>query len=506
MAPLFNWLNERAAGVLLHPSSLPGGFGIGNLGAPARRFVDFLSAGGFKVWQICPLGPTGYGDSPYQSFSAFAGNPYFIDLEPLVEAGLVAEAEADSLRALPGDFVDYGQLYRDFWPVLRKAYGRFHSTGADSFADYGPFEAFRARHSFWLDDFTRFTALKESFGGKPWTKWPQDFRFAREVKPGDLDADARDAAGACAFYQYVFFGQLAGLRRYAAERGVRIMGDLPIFVAMDSADVWSNPALFQLKADGKPKRVAGVPPDYFSADGQLWGNPLYDWEKHEETGFDWWIQRVRCNLEFYDIVRLDHFRGFESFWSVPGTAKTAKNGRWVPSPGRGLFEALHGACPEAKLVAEDLGVITDKVAALREHTGLPGMAVMHFAFGGDAGNPYLPHNYKPNLVAYAGTHDNDTTLGWYGELDPEERDHLRRYLAVSGEEVNWDLFRAAVRSTARLAIVPLQDLLNLGSEARLNRPGSAEGNWQWRFAPDALDGLEASSGGYLRDLLALYGR
>lgn len=505
-APLYNWLDDRMAGVLLHVSSLPSETGIGNLGAGAYRFLDFLEAAGMEIWQICPLGPTGYGDSPYQCFSAFAGNPYFIDLVPLEAEGLIQGHELENLRALPSDAVDYGALYERFWPILRSAYDRFSASGAGSLLNYGSLKRFRTQQAAWLEDYALFVALKHHFGGQCWLDWPVAFRQVSKARKQALPPEVVETAEAHIFYQYVFYAQLAALRAYAGAKGVEILGDAPIFVALDSADVWANQSLFQLKKSGEPKAVAGVPPDYFSATGQLWGNPLYDWEAHQKTNFDWWIERIRSNLDFYDIVRLDHFRGFESYWSVPAKDTTAQNGKWIPSPGLELFSAIRAACPEAKLIAEDLGVITDEVNALRAATGLPGMAVLQFAFGGDAGNTYLPHNYDRNTVVYSGTHDNDTTLGWYQQLDANTQDHIRRYLGVSGDDISWDLIRAAVKSSAHLAILPLQDLMSLGSEARLNRPGSATDNWQWRYLPHQLDQLERESVEYIQELLALYGR
>ena len=504
--PLYNWLSERAAGVLLHLSSLPSDTGIGNLGAVAYRFIDFLNASGMSVWQICPLGPTGFGDSPYQCFSAFAGNPYFIDLEPLRNEGLITEDEYNQLADLPREHVDYGSLYLAFCPVLRKAYERFKASKKKQFLDYGRLAKFRKDQGHWLEDYALFLGLKESFGGKCWLDWPSGYRDASVAKSQNLSSDVKNTADAHVFFQYIFYAQLAKLRAYASSRGLEIMGDAPIFVALDSSDVWANSELFQLKKNGQPKTVAGVPPDYFAAEGQLWGNPLYDWTAHERTGFAWWIQRIKYNLEFYDIVRLDHFRGFESYWSVPATETTARNGRWTPCPGLKLFRALREACPEAKLVAEDLGEITKEVNELRAITGLPGMAVLQFAFGGDADNAYLPHNYTPNCVAYSGTHDNDTSMGWYQSLDEATQDHIRRYLGISGDTIWWDLIRAAIESSALLAVFPLQDLMSLGTEARLNTPGASVGNWQWRYQAQQLDRLQGDSSAYLREHLALYGR
>jgi 4-alpha-glucanotransferase len=505
-APLYNWLNERTAGVLLHVSSLPSETGIGNFGAGAYRYIDFLNASGMSVWQICPLGPTGFGDSPYQCFSAFAGNPYFIDLQPLVAEGLITDDEYGRLAKLPEDHVDYGAIYHALWPVLRSAYQRFKATQKKQFLNYGAVAKFRKAQGDWLEDYALFVALKENFGGNCWLEWPAEYRDIKTAKKQKLSASITDTADAHVFFQYLFYAQLAKLRAYGGSRGVEIMGDAPIFVALDSSDVWASPELFQLTKDFQPKAVAGVPPDYFAADGQLWGNPLYDWSVHEKTGFAWWIQRIQSNLEFYDIVRLDHFRGFESYWSVPANEKTARNGKWTPCPGLKLFQAIRAACPEAKLVAEDLGVITDEVNELRHATGLPGMAVLQFAFGGEADNAYLPHNYDRNCVAYSGTHDNDTTLGWYQSLDAATQDHIRRYLNISGDQIAWDLIRAAIQSSAHLAVFPLQDLLSLGSEARLNTPGAPIGNWQWRYHPHQLDELQNKSSPYLRQQLALYGR
>ncbi|MGC6423437.1 MAG: 4-alpha-glucanotransferase [Lentimonas sp.] len=504
--PLYNWLNERTAGVLLHFSSLPSVTGIGNMGDAAYRYIDFLSASGLRVWQICPLGPTGYGDSPYQCFSARAGNPYFIDLEPLLANGLIHNGELDTLRKLPNDHVDYGSLNQAFWPILKKAYERFKQSRADHLHDYGSLKAFKKRESAWLEDYVRFIAIKDRCGGQCWLDWPAEYRSYAKASKSELEPEIQNTADAHTFYQYLFYSQLAKLRTYAGSKGVEILGDVPIFVALDSADVWSRPELFQLNKNGSPKAVAGVPPDYFSADGQLWGNPLYEWKQHQETGFAWWIERIRSNLNFYDIVRLDHFRGFESYWSVPAKETTAKRGKWIKAPGLELFSAIKDACPDAKLVAEDLGVITDEVEALRLATGLPGMAVLHFAFGGDADNGYLPHNYNHNCVAYSGTHDNDTTLGWYMGLDEDAKGHVRSYLGVSGDTISWDLVRSTIQSCAHMAIFPLQDLMNLGSDARLNTPGVPVGNWQWRYQPYQLDELEAQSADYLREQLFLFGR
>lgn len=504
--PLYDWMHARSAGVLLHISSLPSDTGIGNLGKSAYRYIDFLGAAGFTVWQLCPLGPTGYGDSPYQCFSAFAGNPYFIDLDPLTTEGLIVSHELEVLHDLPTDHVDYGSLYKKFWPILNSAFMRFQQSGADHVSHYGCIREFRKAQSEWLEDYALFLALKDHFAGKCWLEWPANFRDINKARKQTLPASVAQSVEAHVFFQYIFYGQLAQLRAYASKHSVEIMGDVPIFVALDSSDVWSHPELFQLKKNGAPSAVAGVPPDYFSDDGQLWGNPLYQWEVHTETNYAWWVQRIQSNLDFYDIVRLDHFRGFESYWSVPAAATTARGGRWIQCPGLDLFTKIRQACPDAKLIAEDLGVITDDVNALRHATGLPGMVVLQFAFGGESDNVYLPHNYELNTVVYSGTHDNDTTCGWYKSLAPNAKDHVRRYLNVSGDDISWDLTRAAIRSSAKMAIAPLQDLMSLGNEARLNMPGSTMGNWQWRYSPEALDKLQRESASYLADELELYGR
>lgn len=504
-APLFNWLDHRAAGVLLHPTSLPSPHGIGTLDQGAGRFLEFLAAAGFRYWQICPLGPTGYGNSPYQSFSAFAGNPYLIDLAPLAAAGLLRDDETVSLTALPGDRVDFGAIWERKWPALFAAAERFRRNPAN--LPYGEFAAFCAGQAHWLDDYAYFLALKDHFKGRPWWEWPDEYRLAEKARTGVLRRDLAAKIAAHQFTQYVFFGQWRAVRERAAALGISIIGDVPIFVAMDSADTWAHPELFRLeRATRRPTVVAGVPPDYFSADGQLWGNPLYDWPYHQRTSFAWWRQRMAATFELCDVVRIDHFRGFESYWAVPAGAPNARTGKWEQAPGLALFTELRAAFPDAKIIAEDLGLLTPEVNALREATGLPGMAVYQFAFGGDAANSYLPHNHVPNCVLYPGTHDNDTTVGWYAAQDEKTRDHVRRYFRVSGQEIGWDFLRAAYASPCRLTIVSLQDLMNLGSSARFNTPGIANGNWEWRYKPHQLDDLQHHSAAYLREIGELYGR
>ncbi len=491
---------ERAAGVLLHPTSLPGPHGVGELGPEALRWVDLLAESGQRLWQVLPLGPTGYGDSPYQSFGTFAGNPYLIDVGALVADGWLASDDLEPLRALPRAAVDYGGLYRVKLPLLRRAADAFLAGGGA--ADPG-FRAFQEREAAWLEDFALFMALKEEAGGAPWTEWPRALRLR---DPAAL-ADARERLGAETarqrVWQYWFHRQWARLKAYAAARDVRVLGDVPIFVALDSADVWSHPELFHLDDDGRPTVVAGVPPDYFSATGQRWGNPLYRWDVHEASGYAWWVARLRSALAQVDVVRVDHFRGFAAYWEIPADEPTAVRGRWVEGPGGGLFEVLRRELGGLPVVAEDLGVITPDVEALRDAFGLPGMKVLQFAFAGGADDPYLPHNYPRACVVYTGTHDNDTTAGWYATAPEAERDHVRRYLGRPDEEVVDGLVRLAYASVADMAVVPLQDLLGLGSEARMNTPGRADGNWRWRFAWEDVPGW---LGPHLRDMAALYGR
>jgi 4-alpha-glucanotransferase len=505
-APLFPCLQERAAGILLHPTALPGPFGIGNLGAPARRFIDFLADTHTRYWQICPLGPTGFGDSPYQCFSAFAGNAYLVDLTPLIERHLLTEEEVAPLRALPQSHADYGRLYPLFWPVLRKAYERF-LLARDVLADYGDFDQFRTARQSWLHPYALFSALKQHFGGQSWQSWPAEWRSYRSALSRPLTKEIAETVGAQQFYQYLFYGQWGKLREYAARRGVGIIGDIPIFVALDSADVWATPEIFQLDhRTGRPLRVAAVPPDYFSPLGQLWGNPLYDWQALRARHYDWWMDRFRGNFELYDVLRLDHFRGFEAYWSVDAAASDAREGFWENGPGLPFFQQLRDKIPHARIIAEDLGLITEPVIALRDATGLPGMAVLQFAFGSGSDNYYLPHNVNPNCVIYSGTHDNDTTLGWYQSSGHKIQDEFRRYLRSSGEAPNWDLIHAAYKSVCRLAISPLQDVFGLDTHARFNLPGSSSGNWQWRFQDTQLNHAWDTIAGYMRELSDNSGR
>jgi 4-alpha-glucanotransferase len=504
--PPASWLDTRTAGVLAHISSLPGDYGIGNLGAGARAFVDFLAQSGVRHWQICPIGPTGYGDSPYQLFSSHAGNPYFIDLGELKSAGLLTAADLAPLRKLPANRADYGWLYESFCPVLAKAHGRFVAKGCDEIAGYGSYRAFCEQHAGWLEPYADFMALKSHFGGYPWPLWPELYRRWSPELHGLLPEPARHEAARHAFFQYVFFAQWARLRAYAAGRRVGIIGDVPIFVALDSADTWHNRSVFKLDAAGQPKAVAGVPPDYFSALGQLWGNPLYDWDHLARTGYAWWIARLRAAFELYDVVRLDHFRGFDTYWEIPAGAADARGGEWRQGPGLPFFSALRAALPQARIIAEDLGYIGPDVVALRRAAGLPGMRILQFAYGHDANNVNLPHYYPPDSVAYTGTHDNCTTRGWLEGLQPPYDAKVKEYFQLNGSCSAWPVIRAALATPSRLAVIPMQDLLDLPASATLNRPGTMDGNWQWRFTRAELARLAGKKSSTLQHWIQLFDR
>jgi 4-alpha-glucanotransferase len=492
---------ERQSGVLLHPSSLPGPYGIGDLGPAALRWLDFLHDAGQSVWQILPLGPAGYADSPYQCFSVFAGNPWLISPDVLFADGLLNREEMEDHPAFDPGRADYGGAMVHKRRILRTAYGRFRTGSAPALR--GAWQSFRMEEAAWLDDFTLYLAVKRAHAERPWWEWerglalcrPQALRHARKNLAQEIDQ--------AAFEQFLFLRQWESVRRHARERGIRIIGDAPLYAATDSAEVWMHKELFALDGEGHPTAVAGVPPDYFSATGQLWGNPLYRWEAHAADGYRWWAERMRAALRLCDAVRLDHFRGLQAYWEVPAGAPTAETGRWVPGPGADLLRALDSALGGLPFIAEDLGVITGDVTALRDAFGLPGMRVLQFAFGDDSDNPFLPHNYEPHTVVYTGTHDNDTTRGWYASLSESERDRVRRYLARDGSDIAWDILRLAWASVARTAVAPLQDVLDLGSDARMNHPGRAMGNWTWRFREDAL---KPETGVRLRELTALYGR
>jgi 4-alpha-glucanotransferase len=496
----------RQSGILLHPTSLPGRFGIGSFNQAAYEWVDFLHRTRQTLWQVLPLGPTGYGDSPYQSFSSFAGNPYLISLERMVEEGLLDPAELEQAPDFPASHVDYGAIYHWKLPLLRRAAGRFReqSSHAANRSLLGDFNHFCATHAAWLDDFALFMAVKDAHGGAPWTEWELPLR-SREPKA--LAAATKQYTHdiySHKFNQWLFERHWQSLKAYANERNIQVVGDIPIFVAMDSSDAWANPAEFYLDEEYRPTVVAGVPPDYFSATGQLWGNPLYRWDVMQAGGYAWWLRRIQAALRLYDVVRIDHFRGFAGYWEVPADEETAINGRWVPGPGADFFEKVQEALGTLPIIAEDLGEITPDVIELRNQFNLPGMKVLQFAFSTDASDKFLPHMIRPNFVIYSGTHDNDTTRGWYEHSATDhERDHFRRYFRTDGHEAAWTMIEAAWRSVANYAIVPLQDLLNLGTEARMNLPGRATGNWGWRYQPEQLSDWLA---GRLLEATLLYGR
>ena len=496
-------IQPRRSGILLHPTSLPGRYGVGAFNHEVYAWIDFLHRTRQTLWQVLPLGPTGYGDSPYQSFSSFAGNPYLIALEPLAEEGLLDPQWLAEAPSLPASHVDYGALYQWKLPLLRRTADRFRRQGTQELRHQ--FEEFCTQNRAWLDDYALFMALKNAFNGLPWNQWEMPLRSRR---PQAMDAAQRmhaDAIYAQKFSQWLFYRQWTHVRDYARARNIQVVGDIPIFVAMDSSDAWANPTEFFLDDTFQPTVVAGVPPDYFSATGQLWGNPLYHWDVMAQNGYRWWMQRIAAALQLYDVVRIDHFRGFAGYWEVPAGAATAEHGRWVDGPGAAFFEAVQQEFgQDLPIIAEDLGEITPDVVALRDQFQLPGMKILQFAFGSDAHDKFLPHNYTRNFVVYPGTHDNDTTLGWYRRSSTEhERDLFRRYFRTDGASAAWTLIEAAYASVANMAVVSLQDVLELDTDARMNLPGRAEGNWTWRYQAEQLDDGVAAR---LREVTELYGR
>jgi 4-alpha-glucanotransferase len=480
---------------------LPGPYGIGDLGKSAYAWVDALVRAKQTWWQILPLGPTGYGDSPYQCFSAFAGNPYLVSPDLLVQDGLL---DPDDLAGVhfPAGHVDFGRVIDFKARMLDKAWENFKAGRAYQLK--GLFEGFAEQEAGWLEDFAFFMASKDAHGGKSWLEWPLGFMQRRPAVLEPALRELADRIGLHKFRQFLFFRQWRDVKAYANERNVRLIGDVPIFVSSDSADVWSNPELFWLDEHCRPTVVAGVPPDYFNPEGgQLWGNPLYNWQRLKETGYEWWVARLRAALDQVDLIRLDHFRGFEAYWEIPAGMTSAKNGKWVKGPGLDLIETLRGRLGGLPLIAEDLGLITPEVEALRDKSQLPGMRVLQFAFGGAVENRFLPHHYERNTVVYTGTHDNDTTRGWYATISENEKRLLHRYLGHEAKDVAWDLIRLAWASVADYAVAPLQDVLDLGTEARMNFPGRPAGNWGWRFTQDQLTERTLER---LADLTEVYSR
>ncbi|HTX19968.1 MAG TPA: 4-alpha-glucanotransferase [Bacteroidota bacterium] len=491
----------RSSGVLLHPTSLPGPYGSGDFGPAAYHFVDWLVVAGQKLWQILPLGPVGLGNSPYMSLSAFAGNPLLVDLSELEHKGWLKEVELGSAASFPKSRVDFGKIIAFRTKILHHAAKTFvsHSSSGDK-AD---FESFQHLNAGWLEDYALFMSLKNRYDGKEWCEWDED---VAKRKPSALEKAREELVEEVSFWkftQWCFFRQWAALKKYANEKGVQIVGDIPIFTAFQSSDVWAHPELYSLDDHLRPTFVAGVPPDYFSATGQRWGNPLYRWDVMERDGFAWWIGRIKNTLGLVDIVRIDHFRGFAAYWEIPADEKTAVHGRWVDGPKEQLFDTVLLKLGKLPIIAEDLGLMTDDVIALRDRFSFPGMKVLQFAFAGDPKNPFLPHNYLPNVVVYSGTHDNDTTLGWFKSATERERAFAKKYIGTDGKEIHWDLIRLASQSVADMAIYPMQDVLGLGTEARMNLPGKALGNWEWRFDWKEVHPTHAAR---LYELTALYKR
>lgn len=510
----------RVSGILLHPTSLPSPWGIGDMGAAAYEFVDFLHSAGQRLWQILPLVPTGYSNSPYQSPSAFAGNPLLISPDRLIDDGLLDRGDLYAEDGAPvqqfdAEQVDYDAVAAFKYPLLRKAYERHCRQQAEGTPPARQraeaIAAFREEQSDWLEEYALFMAIRGHLGDIPLEEWPRNIRTRQPEALAPLRRELNDQVNFRVFMQYLFFAQWGDVKTYANERNIQIIGDAPIFVAYDSADVWANPDLFHMDDDGHLTVVAGVPPDYFSTEGQLWGNPLYRWDRMAERGYEWWLRRIKTMLKLVDIIRLDHFRGFEAYWEIEAGAESAKYGHWVQGPGADLFQKIADELGDLPIIAEDLGMITPEVRQLRDKFHLPGMKVLQFAFGDDAHNPYLPHNYVTNSVVYTGTHDNDTTAGWFSELNHEQQELVRGYLGHDANDISWDLIRVAYASVADIAVVPLQDVLRLGSEARQNIPGVVgNGNWSWRYTSGALheglsEGLRYFTKAYGRDWSELTG-
>lgn len=492
----------RASGILLPVSSLPSAYGIGCFSKEAYDFVDRLKKAGQAYWQILPLGPTSYGDSPYQSFSTFAGNPYFIDPLDLVERGYISRQKCDSYDfGDDSEYVDYAKIYESRFLLLREAWMN------SKIADDPAFRIFVKDNAYWLDDYALYMAVKASFGNVCWVEWDEEIKTRR---PEALAACRRKFAGEIEFYQfqqYMFRVQWEKLKSYANAKGVKIIGDIPIYVAFDSSDAWANPELFQFDGECNPTAVAGCPPDAFSATGQLWGNPLYAWEHHKKTGYEWWMKRLEACFKMYDVVRIDHFRAFDAYYSIPADRETAEIGTWEPGPGYELFETMKKRLGERKVIAEDLGFLTPSVLELVRRTGYPGMKVLQFAFDSREDSDYLPHNYGHNCVAYTGTHDNDTTMGWYAQLAEQDKEFCNRYLNLgkcgSDREIKWEFIRAALSCVADLAVIPMQDYLGLGAEARINTPSTLGNNWKWRMKKGAFTKELAEE---IRAMSELYGR
>jgi 4-alpha-glucanotransferase len=484
MLPDYPHLPKRAGGILLHPTSLPSEYGIGDLGPGAHAWLKWLAKAGCSLWQILPLGPTGYADSPYQSFSAFAGNHLLISPQILLEQGLLSTGELENVPRFSVSQVDFGEVIHWKEELLDRTVARFKSNANSKTLD--SFHNFCDAQQEWLDDYALFMVLKREHAGRAWTDWEEGLRDRDERDLKAVSDALPSQIYAQKVRQYLFDTQWFQIKQVAQERGITILGDMPIFVAHDSADVWAHPEFFQLDSEGQPIVVAGVPPDYFSATGQRWGNPLYNWDRIAQDDFNWWVERLRRVLLHVDVIRMDHFRGFEAYWEIPSSEETAIKGRWLPGPGHALLDRLQHALSGLPLIAEDLGVITEEVVALRKAYNLPGMKVMQFGFEGGPDDEFLPHQYEEGFIAYTGTHDNDTTEGWYDAASPAIREFCRLYLSSDGKHIAWDMLNALWASVATWSIVPIQDPLELGSEARMNYPSRTHGNWQWRVTEDQL--------------------
>ena len=489
----------RQSGVLLAISSLPSRYGIGCFSKEAYEFVDFLEQAGQKLWQILPIGPTGYGDSPYQSFSSFAGNPYFIDLETLIAEGYLTEADCDACDfGSNEEYVDYEKIYKARFKVLKKAFRNRNDQDSQEYKD------FVEANAYWLDDYALYMAVKNSFDGKSWITWDEDIRLRKPEAIKAYTEKYREEIDFYKFQQFLFAKQWTALKAYANRKKIKIVGDIPIYVAFDSADTWSHPELFQLDENCTPTGVAGCPPDAFSATGQLWGNPLYRWDYHKQTGYRWWIQRIAYCYQLYDIVRIDHFRGFDEYYFIPYGDPTAEFGHWEQGPGYDIFRALKTELGNIKVIAEDLGFLPPSVIKLVKKTRYPGMKILQFAFDSREESDYLPHNYPTNCVVYTGTHDNDTTLGWYRSLNRRDKAFAKRYLNIkSDKDVQWVFIRSALSSVADTAVIPMQDYLGLGAEARMNVPSTLGTNWKWRMKKGVCTEELAKQ---IRDVVKLYGR
>lgn len=489
----------RKSGILLPVSSIPSKYGIGTFSKQAYEFVDFLEKAGQRLWQILPLGPTGYGDSPYQSFSTFAGNPYYIDLEELIENGWLKEEECDACDFGTNDmYVDYEKIYLSRFKVLKIAYERSGIAGDEEFVK------FKTDNAFWLDDYALYMAVKNSFDGISWIEWDEDIRLRKPAAMKEYKEKYAKEVEFYQFQQFLFAKQWKALKAYANKKGIEIIGDIPIYVAFDSADTWANPELFQLDETCTPIGVAGCPPDAFSATGQLWGNPLYKWEYHKETGYEWWMRRIAYCYELYDVVRIDHFRGFDEYYFIPYGDPTAEFGHWEKGPGYDLFKVMKEKLGNKAVIAEDLGYLTPSVIKLVKKTGYPGMKILQFAFDSREESDYLPHNYTNNSVVYTGTHDNDTTMGWYNTFNRKDKAFAKRYLNIkTKKDIHWEFIRAALASVSDTAIIPMQDYLGLGAEARINIPSTLGDNWKWRLLSEQLTDELAEE---ILRMTKLYGR